>query len=384
MIDQAPDDALRKVNQGNPFGMAERGTPHPDSVLWYKHRPHGPTVSHTPKWGVREPGDFRILYVPIIENQFAVQVKQKHGLRDALSGLGRTVEYNYQRRASDVGVLDMRDELIQLADDWRPHLILLQVHSPQLIDAETILELRVACPNAQVVNWNGDYHPDQMIDAKMREFMGYLDCQCVVCADWIPEITAMGVSAAYWQIGWEPEGVGIEPTGQTPRHEVLLLANCYSQERVRLAVALKATGRDVGIYGMGWPQQLASGENLYDYRLGCQLYRNAQVAVGDQQWPTARGYVSNRLFQALAAGGAVFLQQRFAGMTEWLGLVEDRHLLCWADYTELQAKIAWALAHPIEAQEIARRGEEYVLEHHSFGARVKELGDVILERRRMA
>lgn len=194
----------------------------------------------------------------------------------------------------------------------------------------------------------------------------------------------MGASAAYWQIGWEPEGVGVESNGSTPRHDVLLLANCYSQERISLGTALKSMARDVGIYGMGWPQSLASGENLYDFRLGCQLYRNARVAVGDQQWPDARGYVSNRLFQALAAGGAVLCQQRFAGMTDWLGLVEGEHLLGWADYPELRAKVQWALSHRAEAEAIARRGQEYILEHHSFGARVKELSDVILERRRMA
>jgi glycosyltransferase involved in cell wall biosynthesis len=384
IVDQMPDDELRKVNQGNPFEMARRNQPHPDSVLWYKKWPRGPRISHKPKWGLRPLGPLRILYAPIIENQFPVQVAQKHGLRDALGGLGRTVEYNYQLRAKELGTDGMRAELYELASAWQPHLILLQVHSPQLLDGDAIWELREAAPKAQIVNWNGDYHPEQMIDAKARDFMRLMDCQCVVCADWIPEIVALGVPAAYWQIGYEPEGVGVEPNGNTPCHDVLLLANCYSQERVNLANALLGNGWDVGIYGMGWPFNLANGENLYDFRLGCQLYRNAKVAVGDQQWPSAAGYVSNRLFQALAAGGAVFCQQRFAGMEEWLGLVEDEHLLGWADYGELREKIGWALSHPREAETIAKRGQEYVLEHHSFGARVRELGEVILEGRRMA
>jgi spore maturation protein CgeB len=71
-------------------------------------------------------------------------------------------------------------------------------------------------------------------------------------------------------------------------------------------------------------------------------------------------------------------------MTDWLGLVEGEHLLCWADYPELHAKIRWALSHRAEAEAIARRGQEYVLEHHSFEARVGELSDVILDRRRIA
>jgi len=82
----------------------------------------------------------------------------------------------------------------------------------------------------------------------------------------------------------------------------------------------------------------------------------------------------------MAAGGAVLCQQRFAGMEEWLGLVEGKHLLCWSTHRELEDAVHWALSHEKECQEIAEAGQQFVLEHHSFDARVREL-DVILDER---
>jgi len=91
--------------------------------------------------------------------------------------------------------------------------------------------------------------------------------------------------------------------------------------------------------------------------------------------------VSNRLFQTLAAGGAVYLQQCFAGMEECLGLEEWTHLLIWNSFSELKERIGWVLANPGEAKRIAEAGQEYVLAHHSFEARVRELRDMVLDRR---
>jgi len=381
IVDQMVKDNLRELNQGDPKELARQGQHHPDTVKFYGKWPHGPTVGEELKWGVRDVGDVRILYCPIIENQFPVQVAQKHGLRDALGKLGRTLEYNYQLRAAELGELGMREELVALAETWKPDVILLQVHAPKLIDRDTVWALRWILPEAQIVNWNGDYNPNHLNGPGGLEFAKAVDVQCLVNASELPSYHAAGISAAYWQIGFEPEGVGCEPNGNTPHHDILLLANCYSQERRELGKRLMATGKSVGIYGMGWPEGMGDGENLYDFREGCRLLRAAKVAVGDQQWADQEGYVSNRLFQTLAAGGAVYLQQEFAGMGRWLGLEEGKHLLVWRDHDELVDLAGWALSHPDKARAIAEAGQAYVLEHHSFDARVRELRNMVLDRR---
>lgn len=381
IMDQMVDDNLRELNQGDPMEMARRGEQHPDTSAWYQKWPRGPKVGDGPQWGLRPIGELRILYCPIIENQFPAVVEQKHGLGNALGMLGRTVEYNYQLKAQELGDVKMRAELYDLAALWQPDVILLQIHAPKLITKDLVYALRYAAPGAQIVNWNGDYNPNHLNGSGGLDFAEAVDVQCLVNASELAAYHAAGISAAYWQIGFEPEGVGYEPNGQTPQHDILLLANRYTKERLELGQALQASGHDVGIYGMGWPDGMASGENLYDFREGCRLLRAAKVAVGDQQWADQKGYVSNRLFQTLAAGGAVYLQQEFAGMGECLGLKEYTHLLIWNSFSELRERIDWALANPTEARMIAEAGQEYVLEHHSFDARVRELRDMVLDRR---
>lgn len=384
IIDKMAVDELREINQGDPREMAKRGQHHPDTVAFYRKWPNGPVIAKEPKWGPRELGTRRILYAPIIETGYPIQKRQKTGLRDALGATGRLIEYDYQLEAQRRGIREMREELIGLARDWEPHLILLQVHSPDLIDLATIRELGDVAPGATILNWNGDYRPDHIHSPGGLNLAAAVDCQCLANASEFKRYIARGLSAAFWQIGWEPAGVGHEPNGSTPRHDVLFLGNCYTEERRQLAQALQTIcdGRyKLGIYGWGWPDGVATGNTLYDFEEGCRLYQAAKVAIGDQQWTAEEGYVSNRLFQAMAAGGALFCQQRFAGMEEWLGLVEGKHLLSWGNHTELREQIQYALRHEKARRRIAQAGQRYVLEHHSFVARVAELDGIILDDR---
>ena len=383
IIDKMAEDELRMINKGDPREMAQRGETHPDSAIYYRKWPNGPTVVTTPTWGLPPLGDKRVLYVPIIETAYPIQRQQKTGLRDALRGMGRTIEYDYCLEAQRIGVTNMRADLVELSRDWSPHVALLQVHSPELIDKRTVVAIKEAVPTAQVVNWNGDQRTGH-IDGPGGEVLARaFNCHCMANASEFKRYVDRGISSAFWQIGWEPAGVGHEPNGETPRYDVLFLGNCYTEERKRLGHALESicvNASKLGIYGWGWPKGMARGNTLYDFEEGCRLYRAAKVSIGDQAWPLEEGYVSNRLFQAMAAGGAVLCQQRFAGMEEWLGLVEGKHLLCWSTHRELEDAVHWALSHEKECQEIAEAGQQFVLEHHSFDARVREL-DVILDER---
>jgi spore maturation protein CgeB len=96
------------------------------------------------------------------------------------------------------------------------------------------------------------------------------------------------------------------------------------------------------------------------------------MAVSDSQWPHATGFVSNRLFQVMSAG-ALMLQQDFDGMYDLLGLVDGEHLVVWKSFAELADKIRYFLYNDEERNKIAKAGELFVRENHSFDVRVKEL-----------
>ena len=113
------------------------------------------------------------------------------------------------------------------------------------------------------------------------------------------------------------------------------------------------------------------GQCLYDFRTACQAYRKARFSIGDSQWPDS-GFVSNRVMQALVAGGSALCHQWFRGMGE-LGLVDGKTCIIWRSFEELVEKINYYQAHEEERADIARAGQELALERHSFDARVREL-----------
>lgn len=180
-----------------------------------------------------------------------------------------------------------------------------------------------------------------------------------------------GIKYWYWQIGYEEA----EYNGNSNQylHTVVLQANGYSPARQQLVRDLYAAGIDLGLYGIGWPTNFESrGNTVYDFNRGAEIYATSKMAIGDSQWPHAVGYVSNRLFQAMAAG-VLLLQQRFDGIEEYLGLVDGEHLVLWDDVIDLTRKIDFFSEHDAERQRIARTGAAFVREYHSFDRRVIEL-----------
>jgi len=194
--------------------------------------------------------------------------------------------------------------------------------------------------------------------------------QLGVNRDAIEKQKAMGVNAGYWQIGYEPDGVGHE--GGIP-FDVVFLASGYSPARQALVKKLKSLNLSFGLYGSGWAD--SQGQTMYNFSEGCKIYRGAKIGIGDSQWPDT-GFVSNRVFQILAAGGCAMAHQWFRDMDK-LGLIDGETCIIWRDFAELEKKIRYYLAHEKERAAIALAGEQLALKRHSFEARVQELFEML-------
>jgi hypothetical protein len=201
------------------------------------------------------------------------------------------------------------------------------------------------------------------------------DLQLGVNRDAIEKQKAMGVNADYWQIGYEPDGIGYEAT---VFNDVVFLASGYSPARQKLVKQLAGLDIDLAVYGSGWPGNLAKGQTMYNFIEGCKIYRGAKISIGDSQWPET-GFVSNRVFQALAAGGSALAHQWFRDCDK-LGLVDGETCIIWKDFAELERKIKYYLAHEKERAAIALAGERLTLERHSFDVRVRELMEMLGQR----
>lgn len=363
--DSTPMDDLRRVNNN----VRKVDNQHPDTYKWLKKWKRGgkvgPRVVTEPT--IPNPVDrhTRILYAPIYEVGHPVQKHTKQGLRQALSKVAWTVEVDY--------ISEGADRLIDISCAHDPDIFVMQVHDTSVVNVAVMNELHANHPRAKFVNWNGDYHPNELVSPEYISTMALFDLVGLVTTDVGALYKQNNVNTFYWQIGFEePIAVGIPAKPRV--HDVVFLANGYSPKRLELARRLRDTPWNIGIYG-SWPNSIrVDGSNLYDFHSGHQLYQTALLAISDSQWPHATGFVSNRLFQAMYAG-VCLLQQRFDGMTELLGLVDGKHLVLWSTVDELIDKIGYYMEHIAEALTIASEGQAYVMEHHSFDCRVKQMLD---------
>jgi len=383
-------DELRKINNEiyhNPSHVARKGRPHNDSLTWGLHWQHkgaaykgmtGPIVKVD---GVAISNSLdrrlRILYMPIYEPGHPVQKGSKRGLREALSHVGLVYEYDYMDMCQAKGKKFGVDHTFDLANIWKPNLFVFQVQGTEEYTAPIMAGLRAEHPSAVFVNWNGDYHPDVLHSQQYMDLLKQFHLTGLVTTSVVEKYTQVGVPWFYWQIGYEESDAG--PLHDTPKHDVVFLANGYSEVRYKLARQLRKLKCDVGIYGAWPPEYKPNGSTLYDFDAGQRLYRAAKFAISDNQWKRATGFVSNRLFQAMAAGGAMFLQQHFDGL-KLLGLRDGEHLVVWQDFHDLQDKIHYYMAHEDERKAIADVGTVEILENHSFDVRVMELLDELRVR----
>lgn len=378
--DAQVDDELRRINNAaykDPASAAGKGKSNTDSVTWglrwtRNNRMCGPIVVPSPTVPNPLEKDLRILYMPIYEPGHPVQKKQKRGLRDALSNTGLVYEYDYMEVYDSKGAKYGVDLTFDLADVYKPDMFVFQVQSLEVYTADVIEELRKEYPAAAFINWNGDYKPHTLFDAQYMALLKQFHLTGLVTTVVADEYAQQGIPWFYWQIGYEESNAN--PLPETPVWDVVFLGNGYSDIRRDLARFLRGLDCTVGLYG-SWPSDFHSnGNTLYDFDAGCRLYRSSLLAIGDNQWEGATGFVSNRLFQAMAAGGALLLQQHFDG-GELLGLIDGEHLVVWHDFDDLRDKIDYFMDHTDERTEIAVAGTKEVLKNHSFDARVMELLD---------
>jgi len=272
----------------------------------------------------------------------------------------------------------MVDYLMDIMDAWQPDMLLSQIHGPdaQNFNVSSVHRIRSEFPKVAWINWNGDYHPESLLSPGGIAMSLQFDMQCVVTTAVRDIYARNGVSWMYWQIGYESSTA--EPNGNTPHYDVLFLGNGYSRARLMLGRMLRQLPYRTGIYGVWGGGIHADGYNLYDFDAGRQLYRAAKLSVGDNQWGNrAIGFVSNRPFQAMAAGGAMLMHQHVPDLDKLLGLEDRKHYVVWNDLADLQRKISYYLVHEDERKRIADTGTEFILKNHSFDNRVQELLEVM-------
>jgi spore maturation protein CgeB len=167
----------------------------------------------------------------------------------------------------------------------------------------------------------------------------------------------------------DPERFHPDPTG--PRHELLFVANYRPQRPV--VDWLLPSEHDLAIYGNRWDEhgldaQHHRGSHIPNAELR-RFYSSAAIVLNDT-WEDMReaGFISNRIYDALASGAFV-LSDDVQGLAEEF----DDGVAIYHDADGLRAAVERYLEAPELRREIADRGRAAVLERHTFERRVADI-----------
>jgi len=158
-------------------------------------------------------------------------------------------------------------------------------------------------------------------------------------------------------------------------HDVAVVAKSRDVYRTAVADAISA-GLRPAVYGSGWDglidPALIAGEYVANEELPV-VYASIGVLLNDH-WRDMRehGFVSNRLFDALACGTPV-ISDDVPEIAEIFGdVVRTYH-----DPAELRALVEATLADPAAARERAARGGELVRDRHTFDQRAAQFSEIL-------
>jgi spore maturation protein CgeB len=168
----------------------------------------------------------------------------------------------------------------------------------------------------------------------------------------------------------DPERFHPEPGG--PDHELLFIANSRKVAR-KVTTDLAGTTHDLAVYGANWTADLieprfVKGESVPNADLA-RYYTAAAIVLNDH-WDDmrAQGFLSNRLYDALACGACVISDD-----VEGIEAEFDGAVLTYREPHELEMLIERYLADPPARRLLGERGRKVVLERHTFEVRVAAL-----------
>ncbi len=161
-------------------------------------------------------------------------------------------------------------------------------------------------------------------------------------------------------------------------HELVYVANSRNVMRP-VARELISTEHDLAIWGANWEGLIDTsrviGEHIPNSALR-QVYSSAGIVLNDH-WDDMRehGYISNRVYDALACG-ALVLSDDVPGLTERFG----EAVVIYRSGQQLRDLVDRLLADPGERRRRAELGRAVVLSGHTFAHRVEQLLSIVEER----
>jgi GT2 family glycosyltransferase/spore maturation protein CgeB len=160
-------------------------------------------------------------------------------------------------------------------------------------------------------------------------------------------------------------------------HDLVYVANSRNVLRP-IARDLLPTDHDLAIWGSNWSGLIDTSRVVSEHVPNDELrhvYSSAGIVLNDH-WEDMRehGYISNRIYDALACGAFV-ISDEVPGLGERFG----EAVACFGSSDELRELADRFLADPAERRRRGELGRELVLERHTFAHRADELLELLDE-----
>lgn len=168
----------------------------------------------------------------------------------------------------------------------------------------------------------------------------------------------------------DPERFRPDPGGV--EYELLFVGNSRKVRRPVIAEAARS-GFELTVFGGGWTPELLDGASVAAETVpngDLRRHYSAAAIVLNDHWDgmRERGFLSNRIYDALACGSCVVSDH-----VEGIEAEFDGAVVTAAPGEELHQAIERLMRDPAERAERAERGRRAVLERHTFERRVDEL-----------
>jgi len=323
---------------------------------------HGRSTEHPP---------VKIFYVGTFLQEHVSDPYRSKGFRQAGC---EVIEYDYRSREKAIGKSRMWEELLRLIGTEHPQILL--INKGESISPEILRTAKMQFPRMMAAIFYGDQRgycirelallasvSDLLLinNADPVQFQGYRNLG-------VPDVMT-------WHTASDPD-VYRPMSGKGYECDVAFMGGCYScfpdsglrEELIRVVSSSFRTN----VYGTGWPTSVRPKPKVYGEDFA-RAVAGAKVVLGINAYNDVYQYTSNRTWNCLSCGSAVYMSYYFAGMEDLF--VDGTHLIVFHSVDEAVQRIRDIITDrgtPV-CQQIAKAGRQLILDKHSYRARAEEL-----------
>lgn len=311
---------------------------------------------------------------------FNYRPEYRHGILSGLRQIGEEVLIAPLRSQGERQVHRMR----QVIASYRPHLVFTAGWAHDVVDPPLMFEVlrTFGIPHIYWATEDPTFHREVSL-----QFAPYSQLVLTTAQEMLLSYESMGITAGVMLFGCNPLFHRPYPVDTWLQRQVVLVANNYlafghhhptrEETTRRMLLPLLDTDLDLLIWGLWWDDKQSPFTIAEHYLAGPLAYRHlprvysaAHITLGIQFDDTSPTQTSCRPFEALSCGA--FHLAPYTEATAAL-FTHGEHLVLSHKEEQTLELARYYLDHPQQRARIAQSGRRYVVRHHNYRERARQL-----------